>query len=264
MSRYAHIDADPTTQTPCPYPDLDGVRASVTQLQAMWTGRNCKVRTVTDALPGRKVTRPAIADALVKLEEDVGSSAGKNSLLIVHLLGHGVMDGEGGLILSDARYNVSGRLSRLGMSSLAGLVSDVAGWQGCNVLFVCDFCNSGALVLPEHDLTSSHTHARLSGYARQLLTASLKDYAAYMSQDGSLTRLTELLLQALGPAKAVFRPGETAITAVELARRLLTLDSAKTKTFQSMLVGRVGNDWTRETNEGDILIFRDGNGVQTI
>ena len=118
---------------------------------------------------------------------------GRDSLLIVHLLGHGAEDGQGGLLLSDSAQTGSSRLySCFNLDSLRHLLTAVARWAGCNILVVCDFCCSGALLKPEHDLCQASTVARL-GFSRQMIASTMPDTSSYMGcaktvePDGSRT-----------------------------------------------------------------------------
>ena len=251
------------------YPDLPGVCGSVTALKTLWADRGFTVETVTDATPGDQVTRSAIVDAARRLVARVGDSCSKSALLVVHLLGHGMEDGEGGLLLSDAHRSEQtvlpcqprlffGSPVRFELDSLRTVLRVDAMWLGCNILVVCDFCNSGALLRAEHDLGMSSSAVRL-GYARQIITSCLRDTPSYVSQDGTLTRLTELLVSALGPSLSAFDGGKEHITAIQLRQRLQQLD--KQNTFQAMLVGHIWDDWSGTPNDGDIVLFRDGSGV---
>ena len=258
-------------------PDLPGVCRSVSGLAKLWKGRGFKVRSVTDTNTGDRVTRTKIEAAACRLVEDVGFGAGRDALLIVHLLGHGAEDSQGGLLLSDAKSTPFG-LSRFDLDALKSVLSSVMQWPGCNILVVCDFCWSGALLKAEHDLAFASPVAQY-GYSRQLLASSLADTNSYMSHlltnsymshkqvpltqpDGTVemvskyTRLTELLLRALGPTTLeAFCDGGEHITAVGLRQKLREMDTANT--YQAMVVGRIWDEWLGTRNDGDILLFRD-------
>ena len=96
------------------------------------------------------------------------------------------------------------------------------------------------------------------GYGRQIITSSLTGAPGYMTNDGSKTRLTELLLEGLGANQAAFAPGVDMITAVELRRWLVNADQSNT--FSGMKVGRIWDEWEGASNKGDILLYRKGNG----
>ena len=257
------------------FPDLPGVRRSVSALESLWKGRGFSVQSVTDTSAGDQVTAFEIGAATRRLVRDVGEGVGRDALLIVHLLGHGAEDSQGGLLLSDAERtefapNIFSPFSRFNLDALKGLLTATVQWPGCNILVVCDFCWSGALLKPEHDLAFGSPVAQ-HGYSRQLLASSLGDTSSYMSHeqvpwtkpDGRVvmvskyTRLTELLLRALEPATLeAFRDGEEHITAVGLRQRLREMDTANT--YQAMVVGRMWDEWLGTRNDGDILLFRDG------
>jgi hypothetical protein len=174
-------------------------------------------------------------------------------LLVVHLIGHGAEDSGGGLILSDAKVITNKLLSRFGLHCLAGVLREQVHWRGCNILVVCDFCNAGALVSENGDLSMKASVAPLHGYARQMIASSINDASAYALPEG--THMTKALVEALGgQTPSAFQAGETVISAVELCRRLKSGG-------QGMLVGRIWNEWDRTRNEGDIFLFRDGSGV---
>jgi hypothetical protein len=201
----------------------------------------------------------------------VGDGVGRDALLIVHLLGHGAEDSQGGLLLSDASPFLNGGQTRFNLDALKSLLSAEMGWPGCNILVVCDFCWSGALLEAEHDLAFASPVAQY-GDSRQLLASSLADTNSYMSHrqvplwikpDGTVvttskyTRLTELLLRALGPTTLeAFCDGGEHITAVGLRQKLREMDTANT--YQAMVVGRIWDDWRGTRNDGDILLYRGG------
>jgi hypothetical protein len=243
------------------YPDLPGVVQSVKLLEKMWSGRGFDVETVVDEQKGEAVTRAKIVSAAFDLAERATERAGKDSLLIVHLIGHGVEDGKGGLLLSDANASPLGPVSRLGLLTLGGILQEEASWTGCNILLVCDFCNSGALIRPDEELTMNEITTPVQGYSRQMITSSISGASAFMTFDGRTTQMTKLLLCALDKTNpAAFRDGDEVLSAVELRRRLLTLD--RSNTFQSALVGRIWNEWSGGTaNNGDIVLYKYGNGV---
>jgi hypothetical protein len=237
------------------YKSLRGVRKSVDKLARLWTNRDFKVRTVVDRHKGDRVTRSEIVAAAQALAQDVGASAGEDSLLVVHLLGHGAEDSKGGLLLSDAHTTVGGRVTRFSLSSLHHILQDEVEWRGCNVLVVCDFCSAGTLRV-EESLTMGRQGAPVVGHGRQMITSALKDAPSWAEADE--TTLTRLLVDALGPNQSVFEAGETVISAVELCRRLQPLDP---DIEQSFSVCRIWSDWDGAKNDGDILIYRTGNGV---
>ena len=237
------------------YPSLPSVVSSVDKLTELWTNRNFKVRTVVDRQEADRVTRGEIVAAAKALAQDVGRGAGKDTLLVVHLLGHGAGDSRGGLLLSDARETMGGRVTRFSLASLYQILQDEVGWRGYNVLVVCDFCNSGAQEV-EESLTMGRQGAPVVGHGRQMITSALKDAPSWAEADE--TTLTRLAVNALGPNQSVFEAGETVISAVELCRRLQPLDA---HIAQSLSVCRIWSDWDGATNDGDILIYRTGNGV---
>ena len=245
--------------------DLPEAALSVGLLETLWCNRGFTVETVSDAQQGSGVTRAEIVTAARRLVGRVGDAAAPDSLLVVHLLGHGAMDSVGGLLLSDAACSeyapgVYGPLSRFRLGSLKSILQDDVHWRGCNILVVCDFCNSGALVPPDRIQTEASVVQGRSVFARQIMTSALRDALGYVALDGTCTRLTELLQRAFGPATlGVFRDGEESLTAVELRQRLQQLD--KEDTFQAFLVGRIWDEWCGTPNEGDVVFFKTGAGL---
>ena len=163
------------------FDDLPEVQKSVRQLAKMWGDRGCDVETVVDWKKGDAVRRSLVVDATTRLATKAGVGAGQDSLLIVHLIGHGAEDSGGGLLLSDARETVGGSLTRLSLYGLLPILRDDVGWLGGNVLVFCDFCNSGALIVPEEDLTMAERTAPVRGYARQAITSALRDASSFTS-----------------------------------------------------------------------------------
>ena len=223
------------------------------------------MRSVTETKKTPQVVRKDIVSGLLDLSRR--RTIGQDSLLIVHLIGHGASDRLGGLLLSDAQPTaVEGRLTRFDLNDLSTTLRETVFWPGGNVMVFSDFCNSGALIDAGRDLTqlqpeqSAPVPQRREGlYARQIMTSSLRDASAYVTVDGRMTRMTELLLLALGSELRAFPDGQQCITAVQLRRCLTELD--RENTFQAMLVARIWNDWTNDmTNEGDIFFFRNGCG----
>ena len=241
------------------YPDLGGVVASVERMSQMWRSRGFEVRSVIDVVGQGQhtpVTQKRICDALFEIAEVFGLAVDKNVLLIVHLIGHGVAGQPGGLVLSDARLPPgSDRVSCFNLSTLRAILEGELGWRGCNFCVIGDFCNSGSLV--EVDLGEDMLPIARVGYARQMLASALEHANAYMTDDASQTRLTELLTRALGPTLEVFRPTEQSLTLRELRRRLSELGDM----FSARKVGRIWLEWGGTANTGDIVFYREGNGV---
>lgn len=254
------------------YDDLVGVRESVRQLQELWVERGFGVRCVVDREEGDRVTRAQIIKEGRVLAQGAGRTAGRDSLLIVHLIGHGPVDGDGGLLLSDARLSPTGRVLPLTLRWLASILLDEIGWTGCNVLVLGDFCNSGALVpggegdivmqdggVQETLIVPEDRAAPVRNYARQMIASSLRGTPSYLARDESTTQFTSMLIRALGRERAAFKESDV-LTAVELRRQLQLLDRANT--YQATVVGRIWTAWSGQaTNEGDIQLFKEGNGV---
>ena len=73
--------------------------------------------------------------------------------------------------------------------------------------------------------------------------------------------MSELLAKGLGEGKGAFRGHDAndMLTAVQLRQWLVNAD--KSNTFSGMKVGRIWDDWEDADNDGDILLYREGNGV---
>jgi hypothetical protein len=255
VSKYRSTNESPLRK----YKDLPGVANSVKLVSELWRQRKFSVRSVSDVDANDRweaVTRTRIEKAALELSKEAGKHTGRSSLLIMHLIGHGVSDGRGGLVLSNAITTPSDEPSCFNLTILRGILEGHVWWRGCNVLVICDFCNSGALV--KNDIGADLAAPR-PGYARQILTSSLDDANGYITTDLSQTQLTELLVRALGPTHEGFAPGETVISVRDLRRRLQAMAPADME--QALLAGRIWSDWDEPPNEGDILLYRDGSGV---
>ena len=256
VSKYKSIN--PALQR---YPDLTGVTHSVKLMADMWSKRYFDVCAVSDVDPTTgqwvaAVTEKRIKEAALYLACKASLPAGRASLLVVHLIGHGVSDARGGLVLSDAITTPNDKVSCFNLDALRGILSAHVAWTGCNILVICDFCNSGALV---KDDIGPLVGPPLSGYARQVLTSSLPYANGYMTIDKTQSQLTALLMCALGPNSEAFEPGETGISVRDLRGRLQALGS--TSMFQALLLGRIWSDWHSTPNDGDIILYRHGNGM---
>ena len=242
------------------YADLPGVAHSVTLVSDMWKQRKFSVRSVSDVDPAGgwvEVTEERIEEAAFDLAEEA-DLLGRTSVLVVHLIGHGVSDGRGGLVLSNAFETPDKKRSCFNLTNLRGILEGHVSWNGCNVLVICDFCNSGALV---KDDIGPQLDAPRVGYARQVLASSLPDDKGYTTDDKSQTKLTALLVRALGPKAEVFEAGEPVISVRDLRSRLQSLASTAADQLQALLVGRIWPDWHDTPNDGDILLYRTGSGV---
>jgi hypothetical protein len=237
------------------FEDLPGVVASAEHVSKMWRERDFAVKTVVDVDEKgvhSPVTHTEIKEALLEIAATFGEEegGGKSTLLVVHLIGHGAGGRPGGLVLSDAFMTPSQQQSCFNLSLLRGLLEGYIRWRGCNVLVIGDFCNSGSLV--EEDLERRMGPA-MSGHARQMLASSLPDSSGYMTVDEKQTRLTEVLVRALGSEQAAFHPDERVISLRTLRSRLPSLGK-----IQAPTVGRIYREWGDGTapNDGDILFFR--------
>lgn len=239
-------------------PDLPEVRASVRMLKKLWQSSNFETRVVCDGEKGDAVTCDTILLAASGLLQ---KSFDRDSLLIVHLIGHGADASSSGLILSDAHVGVRGTLTNFNQRHLRAILEDGIDWPGCNVLVICDFCNASEPMRLNDDDTFACPVSPVFGFGRQLI-ACASSVRSYRSGSGAtMTFMTELLWRALGPSLAGFRHDESVITAAELRRRLQVID--RTRITQGLTIGRIWHDWRDTCNSGDIIFFRDPNTLHS-